>query len=148
LLTTKPLPGPKQPPRAARGQLLMAEETAERVEVLLPGRRCNANLADDSPITCAGMNAEWHAGHLLALPACGTQTWWLRSEETDWSSEDRVLLRASGKASNTTPVAEMSVPGPVHSIGAGADAASAAMVVRNIATGNYEVYRVALACAN
>jgi hypothetical protein len=148
LLTTKPLPGPKQPPRAARGQLLVAEETPERVEVLLLGRRCHANFADDSPITCTAMNSEWRAGHLLALPACGTQRWWLRSEGTDWSSEDRVFLRPSGNASNTTPVAEMSVPGPVHSIGAGADGASAAAVVHNIATGNYEVYRIALACAN
>jgi hypothetical protein len=148
LLTTKPLPGPKQPPRAARGQLVMAEETPERVEILLPGRRCDANLADDSPITCGAVNSEWHAGHLLALPACGTQTWWLRSEGADWSSEDRVLLRASGSSNNATPVAEMSVPGPVHSIDAGADGGSATVVVRNIATGNYEVYRVALACAN
>jgi hypothetical protein len=148
LLATKPLPGPKQPPRAARGQMLVAEETPERVEVLLPGRRCDANFADDSPITCAAVNSEWHAGHLLALPACGTQTWWLRSEGPDWSSEDRVLLRASGSASNGTSVAEMAVPGPVHSVGAGADGASAAVVVRNITTGNYEVYRVALACAN
>jgi hypothetical protein len=147
LLTTKPLPGPKQPPRAARGQLLVAEETPGRVEVLLPGRRCNANLVEDSPITCVGVNAEWHAGHLLALPACGTQTWWLVSAGTDWNSEDRVFLRAPGSTSNATAVAEINVPGPVHSIGAGAGA-SAAVVVHNIATGNYEVYRVALACAN
>ena len=148
MLAKKPLPGPKQPSRAARGQLLAAEETPDRVEVLLPGRRCDANLADESPITCAATNSEWHAGHLLALPACGTQTWWLRSEGTDWNSEDRVFLRASGSTSNAAPVAELSVPGPVHSIGAGADGASAAVVVRNIVTGNYEVYRVALACAN
>ena len=38
--------------------------------------------------------------------------------------------------------------GPVFSIGAGADVGSATAVVRNVATGNYEVYRVALACAN
>ena len=148
LLATKPLPGPKQPPRAARGQLLVAEETAERVEVLLPGRRCDANLADDSPFACVSGNAEWHAGHLLAVPACGTQTWWLKSEGTDWSSEDRLLLRASGSASNATAVAEMNVPGPVNSISAGGSSDSAAVVVRNISTGNYEVYRVALACAN
>jgi hypothetical protein len=148
LLATKVLPGPKQAPRVARGQLLLVEDNLEQIGILLPGRRCEGNLADESPIVCAGGSAEWRSGRLLALPACGTQTWWLKSDGTDWASEDRLQLRASGAASNAVPVAELNVPGPVFSIGAGVDGASAAVVVRNISTGNYEVYRVALSCAN
>ena len=145
----KPLPpGANQPQRSARGQLLLAEENALQVGILLPGWRCEANWSDDSAVVCSSANVEMHAARLLAAPACVTHTWWLRSEGTDWTSEDRLTLRNSGAASNSLPVAEMNVPGPVLSISAGSDARSATAVVRNLATGNYEVYRVALACAN
>jgi hypothetical protein len=146
---TKRLPtGASQPQRSARGQLLLAEEKKSQVGILLPGRRCETNWADDSPIACSAANTEVHAGRLLAAPACGAQTWWLKSDGADWTSEDRLLLRNSGAASNAAATAELSMPGPVFSIGAGTDAGSATAVVRNVATGNYEVYRVALACTN
>jgi hypothetical protein len=126
----------------------LAEENPEQVGILLPGRRCETNLSDDAAVVCAIGSAEWHASRLVALPACGTQTWWLKSEGTDWDSEDRLQLRVSGAANDPVPVAELNVPGPVFSIGGGPDGASAAVVTRNISTGNYEVYRVAVACAN
>jgi hypothetical protein len=146
---TKRLPtGASQPQRSARGQLLLAEEKKSQVGILLPGKRCETNWADDSPIACSAANTEVPVGRLLAAPACGAQTWWLKSDGADWTSEDRLLLRNPGAASNVAATAELSMPGPVFSIGAGTDAGSATAVVRNMATGNYEVYRVALACAN
>jgi hypothetical protein len=148
LQTTKTLPGPKQPPRFSRGQLLLAEGNMDRVGILLPGRRCDANLADHSPIACAGGGSDWPAARLLSLPACGAQTWWLKSDGTDWTAEDRLFLRSSGAAKESAPVAEWNVPGAVFSIGAGSNAASAAVVVRSLLTGNYEVYRIELACTN
>jgi hypothetical protein len=148
LQTTKTLPGPKQPPRSARGQLLLAEENTDRVGILLPGRRCEANLGADSPIICSGGGGDWPAGRLLSLPACGAQTWWLKSDGTDWTAEDRLFLRSSGAAKESAPIAESNVPGAVFSIGAGSNAASAAVVVRSLSTGNYEVYRIELACTN
>jgi hypothetical protein len=72
----------------------------------------------------------------------------LKSDGTDWASEDRLLLRSSGAGSGNAPVAEMSMPGAVFSVAAGPDAASAAVVVRNLVSGNFEVYRVGLVCAN
>ncbi len=147
-ITKRLPPGASQPQRSARGQLLLASENISQVAILLPGKRCETNWTDDSPIACSTANTEIHAGRLLAAPGCGAQTWWLRSDGTDWTSQDRLLLRNSGAASNAAPNAELSVPGPVYSVGAGADVGSATAVVRNVATGNYEVYRVALACAN
>jgi len=146
---TKPLPpGSYQPQRSARGQLLLADESVSQVGILLPGRRCETDLADDSPVACSSSNIEMHPARLLAAQNCGTHTWWLRSDGTDWTAEDRLLLRNSGAANNAVPVAELNVPGPVFSISAGPDSGSAIVVVRNVVTGNYEVYRVALACAN
>lgn len=149
LRSTKPLPpGANQPQRFARGQLLLVDENVSQVGILLPGRRCEANLADDSPIACVVVNTEIHPGRLLAAPACAAQTWWLRSDGTDWTSEDRLMLKNSAAASDAAPTAELSVPGPVLSISAGSNVGSATAAVRNVSTGNYEVYRVALACAN
>jgi hypothetical protein len=148
LRSTKLLPpGANQPQRFARGQLLLADENVSQVGILLPGRRCEANLADDSPIACVAANTEIHPSRLLAAPACAAQTWWLWSDGTDWTSEDRLMLKNSGAASDAAPTAELSVPGPVLSISAGWNVGSATAVVRNVSTGNYEVYRVALACA-
>jgi hypothetical protein len=147
--TTKPLPpGSYQPQRSARGQLLLADENVSQVGILLPGRRCETKWTDDSPLSCSSSNAEMHQARLLVAQVCGTHTWWLRSDGTDWSSEDRLLLRNSLAANNAAPVAELNVPGPVFSISPGPDSGSATVVLRNVLTGNYEVYRVALACAN
>jgi hypothetical protein len=148
LRTAKALPGPKQPPRAARGHLMVADEKLDQVGILLPGRRCGTTLADNAAITCVAASMEWPSGRLLANPGCGAQTWWLKSDASDWTSEDRLLLRNSGAGSGAAPVAQLSVPGTVFSIGAGLNAASATVVVRNLVTGNFEVYRVALVCAN
>jgi hypothetical protein len=148
LQKTKPLPGARSPQRAARGQLVTAEDNLAQVGIWLPDRRCEANLADDSPLICIRAGPDLPTGRLLALPACGAQTWWLKSDATDWASEDRLLLRTSGAGSDAAPVAELNFSGPVFSIAAGPNAGSAAVVVRNLSSGNYEVHRVALACAN
>jgi len=148
LQATKRLPNPLTAERGARGQLMFAEENLQQAGILLPGRRCEANLKDESAVACVAGNPEWPAGRLLANAACGAQTWWLKSDATDWTVEDRLLLRSSGAGREAAPVAEMSVPGPVQAIGVGIDAGSASVVVRNISTGNYEVYRVGLSCAN
>ena len=148
LRATKALPGPHQTQRGARGQLVFAEDNFKQAGILLPGRRCEVNLTDDSAMACTAVNTDWPSGRLLALPACGAQTWWLKSDSTDWTDEDRVLLRNAGTGRESAPVAEMSVPGPIQAIGAGPTAASASVVVRNLSTGNYEVYRFALSCAN
>ena len=148
LRDTKALPGPKQPPRAARGHVVIAEEKPDAAVILLPGRRCEVSWADDSAVACVAAGAEWPSGRLLANPGCDAQTWWLKSDGTDWTSEDRLLLRSSGAGGGSAPVAEMSMTGAVFSIGAGSNAASAAVVVRNLVSGNFEVYRVGLVCAN
>lgn len=146
-LGTKPLPV-RQPPRGARGQVLFAEDNDRQVLLLLPGRRCDADWTGDAAMICAAAKNEWRSGRLLVQPACGTQTYWLKSDSTDWTSEDRLQILPAGAANESKAVAEIAVPGPVISVSAGNDAGSAAVVARNLSTGNYEVYRVALACGN
>jgi hypothetical protein len=145
---TKELPAPRQPQRTARGQVFVSEEKADQVGLLLPGRRCDANVTDGSVITCAAATAEWPTGRLLALPGCGSQTWWLKGEGNDFASEDRLSLRTAGAAKESRTVAELSLAGPVLSTAAAEDSGSATVTVRNLVTGNYEVYRVVLSCGD
>jgi hypothetical protein len=148
LENSKTLPGPRQAQRSARGQLMIAEDRSGQVGILLPGRRCEASLADNSPVACANVTADWPSGRLMALASCGRQTWWLKSDGVDWTSEDRLLLRNAGAGREAAAVAELDVAGPVISISAGESAGDASVVVRNLRSGNYEVYHVALACGD
>lgn len=143
---TKALPGPRQAQRSARGQLMIGEDSNGRVGILLPGRRCEASVADDSAVACTNATPEWPPGRLIAPPSCVVQTWWLKSEGVDWSTEDRLLLRNAGAGKEV--VAELSVGGPVISISAGDAAGNAAVVIRDLGSGDYEVYRVAVACSD
>jgi len=144
--SVKPLPGPRQTPRSARGQLLL-DDSGERLGILLPARRCEASLNDESPVACAGVAAEWPAGRRMTMADCGKEASWLGSDSGDFVSEDRLLLRdaADGKEA---PLAELPAAGPVLSISAGPDARSATVVLFNLGSGNYEVYRVAVACGD
>ena len=144
----KVLPGPRQAQRSARGQLMVAEEPGGRVAILLPGRRCEASTADDSAVACANATPEWPSGRLLALPSCSSQAWWLKSDGADWTTEGRLLLRNAGAGKEAAAVAELSVGGPVISVSAGDAAGNAAVVLRDLSSGNYEVYRVAVACGD
>jgi hypothetical protein len=147
LENTKLLPGLRQAQRSARGQLIVATESNRPVGVLLPGRRCEADVADDSAVACANVTTEWPRGRLMALPSCGAQTWWLKSDGVDWTEEDRLLLRSAG-AGREAAAAELGFAGPVISLSGGDNAGTATAVARNLNSGNYEVYRVALACGN
>lgn len=146
--TSKALPGPRQPQRGERGQLLLVEGQPEQVVILLPGKRCEANLADPSPVTCVAASMEWPSGRLMGLPACGTRTWWLRSGDGDFTTEDRLVLRSTNAAKEAPPAAEVEVAGPVFSISSGPSADGATVTLRDVGSGNYEVYRVALACGH
>src|SRR5262249_46724851 len=145
---TKSLPGPRLVPRSARGQLLVAQEPKDRVAILLPGRRCDASVADESAITCASLEAEWPSGRLMVSPSCGTRAWWLRSDSVDWASEDRLLLGRAGAGKRRSAGTEMNISGPVISISDADSTGSATVVTRDLSSGNYEVYRIALSCGD
>jgi hypothetical protein len=145
---SKALPGPRQAQRSARAQLMVAEDASGRVAILVPGKRCEASVADDSAVACENVPTEWPSGRLMSMPSCGAETWWLTSDGADWTAEDRLLLSGVGAGKDAVTVAELSVGGPVISISAADSAASATAVVKDLDSGNYEVYRVALACGD
>ena len=125
---------------------MVAEDQSGQIGILLLGKRCEASLADESLVACTASSVEWPAGRLMATPNCGTQTWWLRSDSGDFASDDRLLLRNAANGKDAPSVAELGIAGPVISIAAGESAGSATVTARNLSTGNYEVYRLAVTC--
>src|SRR5260370_5929405 len=108
LRTTKLLPpGTNQRQRSARGQLIIADENSSQVGILLPGRPCEKNWTDDSAVACASSNTEMHAARLLAAPACGPHTWWLRRDGPDLTNGDRRTLLNSAAPSKPPPAPEL-----------------------------------------
>jgi hypothetical protein len=59
---------------------------------------------------------------------------------------DHLELTIPSAQKTEVAVAELPMPGPVLSISSGEGVRADTAVVFNLATGNYEVYRIALAC--
>ncbi len=85
---------------------------------------------------------------MILASACGRGVWRLSADPGDWSVPDRLLLRNSLLPNSAPSAAELDLPGPSLSISTGRHMQSDTTVVFNLATGNYEVYRITLACAN
>jgi hypothetical protein len=77
----------------------------------------------------------------------------LSSGTGDYTQPDRILLKpGSAKATAVPPEesssASMDMPGPVLDISTAGNLKAASAVVKNLSTGNYEVYRITAVCGN
>ncbi len=131
--------------RAPRGELYVSLDQPDRVKIVFAGRTCQAVLGDASPLDCQQSSEPARAGMLLAS-ACDSKVWWLRADGGDSTVPDRLELANSSLPQNQAPTAELAMPGPVLSISSGEALRADTAVVFNLATGNYEIYRIALVC--
>ena len=133
---------PSRDPRAE----LTASETDGRLQFL--GKLCEFTWAAPAEVRCrATTKTSWRPPPLLASP-CDSTTWKLQADGSDWTAGD-LLQVAPETASHKGLAALLSdFPGPILSINSTQNSHSALVVVRNLRTGNYEVYKLALACGN
>jgi hypothetical protein len=97
-------------------------------------------LTDSS---ASGGDAEPDAVALTS--GCDGTTWKLLSGETGWTRPDRLLLVGAGMKRDEA-VASLEFGGPVLRVASAEDAKVALAVVFDLSSGNYEVYRVTIAC--
>jgi hypothetical protein len=142
---TKPLGETSVTQRAPRGEIYFSLDQPDRVKIVFAGKSCQAVLRDDSALTCQGSSEAARTGMLL-VSSCDSRTWWLRGDGGDMTMPDHLELVQPSTQKTEAAVAELPVPGPVLSISSGEGVRADTAVVFNLATGNYEVYRVALAC--
>jgi len=142
---TKPLGEASVTQRASRGEIYFSVEQPDRAKIVFAGKSCQTNLSDASAMNCQASSEAARTGMLL-VSACDSRAWWLRSDGGDMTMPDHLELAIPSTQKTEAAVAEMAVPGPLISISSGEGVRTDTAVVFNLATGNYEVYRIALAC--
>jgi hypothetical protein len=151
------IPGTVHPSRALAGRLRFPNDDSH-FTLELPGKTCAGTLAEKMTLECVtselrapGNGKEGDAAAPGDSPKpvalCDNSAWILSSGDADWSKSDRLSLHDSRSAAFRGATV-LETPGPVLSLTSGRDAASSIGVVLNLATGEYEVYRFALACHN
>jgi hypothetical protein len=147
LQDSKRIPASEKAVRAPRGEIRFSLGSEKQDRIVLPGQSCDVAIAEKIELNCRGASRPWREGMFLASP-CDRAVWWLRAESGDWSVPDRLLLGSPSLPKSAPLGAELDLPGPALSISTGRHMQSDTTVVLNLATGNYEVYRITLACAN
>jgi hypothetical protein len=141
------IPASEKATRAPRGEIRFSLGAEKLDSIVLPAQSCDVAIGEKIELNCRAASHPWRDGMFLASP-CDRGVWWLRAEPGDWSMPDRLLLRNLSLPKSALSAAELDLPGPSLSISAGRRMQSDTAVVFNLSTGNYEVYRITLACAN
>ncbi len=147
LQDTKRIPTSEKAIRAPRGEIRFSPGSEKPDSIVLPGQSCEVAIGEKIELNCRGVFHSWREEMYFASP-CDRGVWWLKAEPGDWSVPDRLLLRNSSHPNSAPSAAELDLPGPSLSISTGRRVQSDTTVVFNLSTGNYEVYRITLACAN
>lgn len=122
------------------------------LEILLGDHRiCEAELGDNVSITCAASKTV--APVLKIASKCESTPRFLATGNGDFTQPDRIILRGPATAEDAPSTDEddagfLEMPGPVLNVSTSEDNTAAFAVIRNLATGNYEVYRITSVCNN
>ena len=119
--------------------------------ILLDGKICDLKLDERVSFTCTAINLEAKAPQILS--ACEERPRYLATGIGDYTQTDRIILRGpfanqAARPPNEGDASSVEVPGPVLGISVAENAKAAFAVVKNLSTGNYEVYRIAAVCSN
>ncbi len=155
------LPGADRPsPRGGGGSTFLYDhsEAEAKLELFIsqPGppfyqKRCEFTPAGSLSLIC---NDSYLGGKQLGIfSECGNILWFLETDSGDFAHRDRISCVSAEVAEAELPADEaashsLEMAGPVLDMSAAVDSKAAIAVVRNLATGNYEVYRITLACGN
>ncbi len=130
--------------RDPRGELAVRANDAT---VLLPDKACDFAWASSSEAKCHVAKTVWRLPTVLT-PSCDAGGWKLLADGADWATPDVLQVIPDGSLRRGSAALLSDFPGPILSINGEQDPASALVVTQNLRTGNYEVYKITLACGN
>jgi hypothetical protein len=133
-----------RPSRDPRGEL---SDQGSNVDVLLPGKICSFGWTPAGEVKCRSAKPGWRGPTVLA-PPCDPAGWKLVSDGRDWTAPEMLQVVPVGSAREGGAAILNELPGPILSVNGEHNPASALVVTRNLRSGNYEVYRITLACGN
>jgi hypothetical protein len=135
-------------PRAGEVSLFYSH-AKERVELALGKKVCDLDLQQHLAYTCTGTEAEDRTTEVSS--ACDESPGSLVTGKGDYTQTDRITLasaRGGAAAAEERYPGSVDMPGPVLDISVAENAKAAAAVVKNVSTGNYEVYRITAVCSH
>ena len=143
------LPPGKQS-RLGRGHFVYGYPDTQ-LEILLDGKECGVELGSRVSFNCKRTDI---GGKITAISSTCDGTYQILSTGTgDHAQRDRITL--AGPNVTRPPLSEdelrsgsVYMPGPVLDMLASLDGQSVAAVVKNLSTGNYEVYRLTTSCGD
>jgi hypothetical protein len=127
------------------------DNAAAKLQVLVNRKLCAFDPEGRLSLTCS--ESDIGGQQLSIVSGCDSSTWSLWSDTGDYAQRDRIFCGSpaateAGLPAFKDPSYSLEMSGPVLDLSTTLDSKSAVAVVRNLTTGNYEVYRITLACAN
>ena len=133
------------PSRDPRGELALQSDAAS---VWLAGKNCQVTWAAPADAKCHVAKPNWRSATVL-IPRCGDAGGWkLLADGSDWTAPDLLQAVPDSAMQKGSAAILSDFPGPILSINGEQNPASALVVTHNLRTGNYEVYKITLACSN
>jgi hypothetical protein len=115
--------------------------------VILSGKSCQFTWAAPADAKCHTAKVAWREPTVLT-PSCGAGGWKLLADGSDWTTGDLLQVVPDNSMQKGSAAIGSDFPGPILSINGEQNPSSALVVTRNLRTGNYEVYKITLACGN
>jgi hypothetical protein len=130
---------------------LFYSHAKERVQLVLRKKVCDIDPAVHFGYTCTGTEVSDRSAELSST--CENSPRYLATGKGDFTEPDRItLINAAGAVAATSAddnyAGSLDMPGPVLDISVAENSKAAAAVVKNLSTGNYEVYRITAVCSN
>jgi hypothetical protein len=133
-----------QPSRDPRGELSLQQDLAS---VFFLGKACQFAWSAPAEAKCHAAKFTARANTVLT-PSCDPGGWKLEANGSDWTNPDLLQLVPENATQKGSATIASDFPGPIVSINGDQNPSSALVVTRNLRTGNYEVYKITLACGN
>ncbi len=118
-----------------------------QTELHISGRACEFAWTAATDVKCRNVKQVWREAATLTAP-CDSGDWKLEADGNDWTTPDLLQAVPADSTRQNAAAAIAEFPGPVLSINGEQNPSNALIVIRNLRTGNYEVYKITLACGD
>jgi len=133
------------PSRDPRGELKVNDANGGTAS--FGSKVCDLAWSTSTEAKCRSATSNWR-GPTVLTPSCDPAGWTLRTDGLDWTTSDVLQVVPAGVLREGSAELRSDFPGPILSVNVGQNPANALVVSKNLRTGNYEIYKVTLACGD
>jgi hypothetical protein len=143
-------PANVKPSRDPRAELTISGSS---VSVQLRGKVCEFSWEASGEMKCHVEKSSppdqsgWRSQTLLTSP-CDGSNWKLQYSGSDPNAREVLQVVPDGTTRETSAAVLSEFPGPIVGTNGERNPSSAMVIARNLRTGNYEIYKITLACGN